>query len=87
MGMNPAHTLLTEIELIRKREGLTQTRISEFLGITQPSWAAIRGGREKLPLHAAESAKQRWPELTTPVLRYYEFRAQRWVAEAKRKSS
>lgn len=82
--MNPAEQLLYEIELIRVREHLSQTAVARRLKMQQSAWAAVRNRGRVMPLTAAERAKQLWPELTTPVLRYYEHRAQTRVAAAAR---
>lgn len=63
-----AHTMLTNLAAIQKRERLTDAAMASKLGISRPTWNRVRNGRLPLTDEVAMRAAGQWPELTRDLL-------------------
>lgn len=62
--------LIAKLEAKRKSLGLTHSAFAQLLGARYVDWAQMRAGKRTLTLGQADLVKDKWPELTTPVIEY-----------------
>jgi DNA-binding XRE family transcriptional regulator len=75
----PDARLVVALREIQKRRGMSDKEFAHSLGITQPSWSRVRGGKRRPGLELARGAAKAYPELGPELVHLLGLPTHNWV--------